>query len=167
MTTPPGSESLATTVEPRTAELAARVQQLLPVLAVRLLHFVKDFPVPDVTVAQAFLMHYLRQYGPCTASTIADLLGVTSGPVTSLTKRLIRHGLLDRRPDSQDGRVVWFSLTEAGVALADQLSRHSEERWASVIGQLGPQRGAEAVALMEDTMRVLSGLNRDRGVGSP
>ncbi|SFU34373.1 MarR family winged helix-turn-helix transcriptional regulator [Alicyclobacillus macrosporangiidus] len=138
--------------------LAEQVDQVLPVLAVKLVHFVKDFPVPDVTLPQAFLLHHLRHHGPCTASTIADLLGVTSGPVTSLTKRLIQRGLLHRRPDEKDGRVVWFSLTEAGEALADTLSRHSTERWAAVIRQVGEDRARTALEIMGNTIRVLDGL---------
>ncbi|WP_051663393.1 MarR family winged helix-turn-helix transcriptional regulator [Alicyclobacillus macrosporangiidus] len=138
--------------------LAEQVDRVLPVLAVKLVHFIKDFPVPDVTLTQAFLLHHLRHHGPCTASTIADLLGVTSGPVTSVTKRLIQRGLLHRRPDEKDGRVVWFSLTEAGEALADTLSKHSTERWAAVIREVGEERARTALEIMGNTIRVLDGL---------
>jgi len=143
---------------PTVAELAARVGNLLPQLASKLLHFVKDFPVPDVTVAQAFLMHHLWHHGPCTASTLGELLGVTSGPVTSLTKRLIGRGLVTRRPDAHDGRVVWFSLTADGVELAHRLSQHSEGQWGVVIAKLGRHKALATLAIMEDTIRVLNEL---------
>ncbi|MCL6598667.1 MAG: MarR family transcriptional regulator [Alicyclobacillus macrosporangiidus] len=143
---------------PRIWALAEQVDRVLPVLAVKLVRFVKDFPVPDVTLTQAFLLHHLRHHGPCTASMIADLLGITSGPVTSVTKRLIQRGLLHRRPDEKDGRVVWFSLTEAGEALADTLSKHSTERWAAVIREVGEERARTALEIMGNTIRVLDGL---------
>ncbi|MCL6516976.1 MarR family transcriptional regulator [Alicyclobacillus sp.] len=147
--------------------LAEQVDRVLPALAVKLMQFVKDFPVPDVTLTQAFLLHHLRHHGPCTASMIADLLGVTSGPVTSVTKRLMQRGLLDRRPDAKDGRVVWFSLTDAGERLADTLSRHSTERWAAVIREVGEERARTALEIMGNTIRVVDRLQENPPEAGP
>lgn len=83
-------------------------------------------------------------------------MGVTSGPVTSLTKRLITKGLVSRHRDANDGRVVWFSLTEEGVRLAEELDNHSAKRWALVMDRLGLERAEQALALLEDTIGVLS-----------
>ncbi|MCL6548553.1 MAG: MarR family transcriptional regulator, partial [Alicyclobacillus sp.] len=141
-----------------TRALAEQVNRLLPELAVKLVQFVKDFPVPDVTLTQAFLLHHLRYNGPCTASMIADLLGVTSGPVTSVTKRLMQRGLLHRTTDARDGRVVWFSLTPAGEALADTLAEHSTQRWAAVIREVGQDRARAALEIMRNTIRVVDRL---------
>ena len=141
-------------------ELAVRVNDLLPLLATKLIHFVKDFPEPDITVAQAFLLNHLRRRGPSTASGIGEMMGVTSGPVTSLTKRLIARGLLHRYRDEVDGRVVWFALTEEGERLADELDKHSTKRWTLVMEHLGLVRAEETIALLEDTIRVLSEFNR-------
>ncbi|MCL6452578.1 MAG: MarR family transcriptional regulator [Alicyclobacillus sp.] len=151
------SERDATPASP--SQLARQVADLLPALAVKLMHFVKDFPVPDVTLAQAFLLHHLREHGPCTASTIGELLGITSGPVTSLTKRLVARGLVDRRPDAKDGRVVWFALTADGARLSEQLAAHSASRWELLIRQLGAERTEETLRLMTDTLRILDSLD--------
>ncbi|OFW76884.1 MAG: hypothetical protein A2201_13820 [Alicyclobacillus sp. RIFOXYA1_FULL_53_8] len=147
----------------RRNELAARVNELLPILATKLLHFVKDFPEPDITVPQAFLLNNLRRRGPSTASAIGEILRVTSGPVTSLTKRLIAKGLVSRHRDENDGRVVWFSLTEEGVRLAEELDRHSLKRWALVMDLLGLERSEEALVLLEDTIRVLNQFEKRPG----
>lgn len=147
----------------RSNEIVARVNELLPVAATKLLHFVKDFPEPDITVPQAFLLNNLWRHGPSTASAIGEILRVTSGPVTSLTKRLIARGLVSRHRDENDGRVVWFSLTEEGVRLAEELNQHSLTRWAQVMGLLGLERSEKALALLEDTIRVLNQFEKRPG----
>lgn len=135
--------------------LALRVNELLPILATKLIHFVRDFPEPDITVPQAMLLNHLLRRGPNTASAIGEMLGITSGPVTSLTKRLIAKGLMDRQQDRNDARVVWFSLTEEGKALALLLDEHSTKRWALLMNELGEQRAEESLQLIEDVLRAL------------
>ncbi len=140
---------------------ALRVNDLLPVLAIKLIHFVKDFPEPDITVPQAFLMNHLNRRGPSRASTIGEMLGITSGPVTSLTKRLIAKGLIERQQDEHDARVVWFSLTEKGTRLADLLDNHSAKRWALLLESLGKDRAEETITLLEDVIRALNQFHQE------
>lgn len=141
----------------RIHDLATQVDNLMPDLAVRLLNFVRDFPDKDVTVAQAFLIHRLYQ-GPYTASAIGEMLGITSGPVTSLTKRLVEKGIIERTRDEVDGRVVWFSLTGPGRQLAERLSHHSIARWSLVIAELGSDKAARIIEVMRETMTIVQQL---------
>ena len=138
-------------------ELAGQVSALLPQLAIRLVRFVRDLP-ENVTVAQAFLLHHLRGHGACTAAEVGEWMGVTSGPVTTLTKRLVARGLVERRKDETDRRVVWFRLTREGDQLVEVLNQHSRNKWGLVIEELGIDESRRAITLMENTLKVLARL---------
>ena len=144
------------TAEPTADELAAEVNDLLPTMAAKLLHFVREVPGIDITLAQGFLLRHIQVHGPCTASTIGSMMGITSGPVTSLTKRLIDKGLLQRRKDLEDGRVYWFSLTSKGESLANRVASYRQTEWRRLVERLGVTRTMEAMRLMKDTIEILN-----------
>jgi DNA-binding MarR family transcriptional regulator len=142
-------------------QYAKQVDELLPLLAIKLIHFVKDLPDGDITIAQAFLLYHLHARGRCTATSIAEMMGVTSGPVTSITQRLVKRGLVHRVQDESDRRVVWFSLTSEGDIALQDLCDYSQRKWMLVLEQLGPVRAQETISLMEDTIRILNTLRSE------
>lgn len=144
----------------RMEAIARRVDEMLPVLAVKLIRFVRDFPDPDITLPKALLLYQLHHHGACTASMLAASMGLTAGPVTHLTKWLVARGFVERHPDPKDGRVVWFTLTDAGRVLVHRLSQHSIRRWAAVIGEIGEERAQLALDIMLETVAVLDRLQR-------
>lgn len=98
-----------------------------------------------ITIPQAHLMRQLRRRKECTAATVGDVLGITSGPVTSITRRLEQHGLIRRRRDPVDRRVVWFSLTSEGDATLDRFIADSRKFWEVVFADLGDPAGISAI----------------------
>lgn len=56
-------------------------------------------------------------------SRLAERIVRTTGAVTKLVDRLESAGLLERRPDENDGRAVQVRLTAAGNRLANAASR--------------------------------------------
>lgn len=150
------AEKVIAASQPTTDELAAEVNDLLPTMAAKLLDFIREVPGSEITLAQGFLLRHLQVHGPCTASNIGLMLGITSGSVTSLTKRLMTKGLLQRTKDPEDGRVHWFSLTRAGEAAAQQVALHRQKEWKRLVEKLGVSRTLEAMQLMKDTIQILN-----------
>lgn len=59
----------------------------------------------------------LDRLGAARVGELAESGNVTQPAMTQLVSRLQEQGLVDRRPDPGDGRVVVVSLTRAGRAL--------------------------------------------------
>lgn len=57
---------------------------------------------------------------PVTVGALGNRLGLDSGTLTPLLKRLEQSGLVQRRRDSDDERRVLVTLSSAGWALRDQ-----------------------------------------------
>ena len=56
----------------------------------------------------------LDNYGPFSASAMADALGLTRGATTTALDRLARAGYIERGPSGSDGRSVVVDLTAEG-----------------------------------------------------
>jgi DNA-binding MarR family transcriptional regulator len=68
-------------------------------------------------LGQDHLLAALWSHDGRTPGEIAAAVGVTTPAVTKLATRLADMGLLERRPDSVDNRLVRLWLTDAGLAL--------------------------------------------------
>ncbi|WDL98370.1 MarR family winged helix-turn-helix transcriptional regulator [Alicyclobacillus sp. ALC3] len=154
----PVATSGAAQSQPTTDELAAQLDDLLPVITSKILHFIRAVPGTDITRVQEFLIRHLEAHGPCTATMIGTMLGITSGPVTSLTKRLIDKGLMKRTIDASDGRVHWFSLTPDGENLAKHLATYRQTEWKRLVEALGPERVTQGLQLIQETIQGLKNL---------
>ena len=76
----------------------------------------------EITMADAFLLHFIAMHGEQSPTAIAAFTGLTSGSVTSMLDRLERAGLVQRARSTEDRRVVIVSLTP-----------HSHEKLAETI----------------------------------
>ena len=62
---------------------------------------------------------------------LAELEGVTQPGMTQLVARMAEHGLVERRTDPGDGRVVLVAITDAGRARIEQI-KHD---WVLVLAE--------------------------------
>jgi len=60
--------------------------------------------------------------GALSVGRLGDLLGLDSGTLSPLVKRLEARGLVTRSRSGSDERVVVVALTDAGLALRDELA---------------------------------------------
>ncbi|WP_380165733.1 MarR family winged helix-turn-helix transcriptional regulator [Jannaschia sp. R86511] len=96
----------------------------------------------------------LRRQGPPHALTPSQLLPqtlVTSGTMTNRIDRLAGRGLVARRADPSDRRLVVVELTEAGRGLVDAAMAALLEREASFLAGM-PRRDRDRLA---DLLRTL------------
>lgn len=72
---------------------------------------------------------------PKTMTTVAKLMGVTTGTLTKAMDGLTRKGYVIRERSTQDKRVVWVYLTDTGKAAY----KHHEEFHHEMIAQIKSQ----------------------------
>lgn len=105
----------------------------------------------------------LRRAGPPHALTPSALIGwtmVTSGTMTSRLDRLERAGLIERRPNPEDGRGSVVALTEKGFALIDEAVTAHVANQRRMMDALSP---AEQARLDECLRACLAAFERDAG----
>ncbi|HKV60024.1 MAG TPA: MarR family transcriptional regulator [Ktedonobacteraceae bacterium] len=91
----------------------------------------RDISELRATTGQIRLLRILNAHERCTMQDLADALDVAPPTATSMIKRLLAQGFVERLRDEQDWRVVWVSPTERGkraVALYDAYRRANLQR---------------------------------------
>lgn len=69
---------------------------------------------------EALVLLRFSRRGALPLSVIGERLMVHPTSVTNIVDRLVRQGLVERKPNPRDGRGVLASLTESGAALVER-----------------------------------------------
>ena len=102
-----------------------------------------------VTLPQAHAIHALNDATSLRMQELAETLGLAQSTVTRLVAPLKRMGLLDRRPDRNDGRATRAFLTEKGTEAVDQLEARERDLYAELVALLPETRRGEVIAAIE------------------
>lgn len=109
-------------------EVGAQLSFALYGAAGRMIRMHKPFLDPmGLTFPQYLVLLELFSGSPRTVGELGNTLGMDTGTITPLLKRLEKAGLLTRRRDAADERRVLIDLTDAGVALREPAWRIPEQ----------------------------------------
>jgi DNA-binding MarR family transcriptional regulator len=109
----------------------------------------------QVTLTQFRALTMIVRHGPLPATTLARLVGVAPSSATRMCDRLVRDGLLDRRPSLEDRRVVTLSLTRQGGAVVRNVTKWRRRALAERFADLGSERRVELASALEECAFVL------------
>ncbi len=108
-----------------------------------------------ITYPQYLVMLVLWEEGPASVKQIGERLELDSGTLTPLLKRLEQQGLLVRRRDERDGRVVTIELTRKGRAMKEK-ARAIPEKLACLMVDLDRSAGPERLRALRSELRTLT-----------
>jgi DNA-binding MarR family transcriptional regulator len=111
----------------------------------------------------------LNRTGPRRITALATVQGVTQPSMTTLVTALERAGLVERRSDPDDKRVVLVALTAAGSDRVHARRRASTEVFARLIDKLPADEAAALAAAIPalEHLRELDEEQRDPGPSLP
>ena len=93
-----------------------------------------------ITMPQVRVLFMLAESGDQSAGDIADTLGVAASTVTGITDRLVKQGLIERREDTADRRVVRLTLTADGRRLTTEVGEVSRTYLREVFALLSDEQ---------------------------
>jgi len=91
-----------------------------------------------------------------TVSLIADRLHTSGAYVTMESKKLMRRGFLDKRPNPEDGRSVILELTAEGQAAIDSFTPHLQAINGELFDGMGPETFARFREIVEHMAKTSS-----------
>ena len=74
----------------------------------------------DLTPTQWAALAKLAELGPTSQNLLGRRTAMDAASIKGVVDRLTRRGLVETRPDPEDGRRLLVALTEAGRALAEE-----------------------------------------------
>lgn len=105
----------------------------------------------DLTSTQFAALVKLRDQGATAQTELGRLTGMDRATISGVVARLQKRGLVDFRPDPQDGRARIVGLTGAG----DELLARALERVGQVSDQTLAPIGAEEAETLREILRKL------------
>ncbi|OGX68514.1 MAG: transcriptional regulator [Paenibacillus sp. RIFOXYA1_FULL_44_5] len=69
---------------------------------------------PDLTESQLHVLEYMLDKEPLKPSDFTEYLHTTPAAITTLLDRMEKGGLIRRKRDEKDRRIVWIHVTEKG-----------------------------------------------------
>ncbi|WP_010283662.1 MarR family winged helix-turn-helix transcriptional regulator [Bacillus timonensis] len=78
----------------------------------------------DLGVSHILVLGHLKSHGKSRPSDIAKALGLTPPTLTHLSNKLVKRGLVVRKPDDANRRVIFLEITEHGIEV---LTKANEE----------------------------------------
>lgn len=103
-----------------------------------------DNPLPDhVTITQFAVLEALYHLGPLSQRQLAAKILKTAGNVTTVVDNLETKGLVTRRRDDADRRVVHVELTPAGRSLIGEFFPSRARAIERVMSVLAPHEQQE------------------------
>ena len=97
-----------------------------------------------LTYPQYLVMLVLWEDEPRSVRELGEELGLDSGTLSPLLKRLESLGLVERRRSAEDERRVEVFLTDAGTALSTRAGRASRSGWPTPPGSRPPNSNSSA-----------------------
>ncbi len=130
---------------PDQRELAARLRPVL----LRLNNLVRRrVPSMELTAAQSTALTTVLDHGPLRMGELAEREQVRMPTATSIIRRVESLGLVQRRPDPEDGRAVLVELTDSGRARLTRVAQARNGLLADLLAQLDhDERAAIAAAV--------------------
>jgi len=99
----------------------------------------------------------LEADGPMSMRRLAEALDVADASATGIVDRMEKRGLVERRHDTDDRRVVLVHLTEEGRAVFSRMIDHRREMLVRILGELSAD---EMAALLKGMRAVRSARDR-------
>jgi DNA-binding MarR family transcriptional regulator len=94
------------------------------------------------------LLGHLVHEGPRRASVLAETACVDPSTVSRQVADLVRAGLVERRPDPEDGRATLLAATPEGTAVHDARVARRQRVFARIVDGWAPEDVAVLTALL-------------------
>jgi DNA-binding MarR family transcriptional regulator len=110
----------------------------------------------DVTLAQLIALHVISAKAPMTLLSLSQALGTRPPATCALVNRLVRAGLVERRPDPEDLRRVVLAVTHTSAQMIGKIDPETARRLQMVLTSMGSAAQRVLTEVVKDTARRLA-----------
>lgn len=102
----------------------------------------------DLTATQWAVLAKLLERGPCSQNRLGRRTAMDAATIKGVVDRLGKRGLIETRPDPEDGRRLEVALTPAGQVLAERMVPNALRITEETLAPLDEAERATLIALL-------------------
>ncbi|WP_246943760.1 MarR family winged helix-turn-helix transcriptional regulator [Bacillus pinisoli] len=115
----------------------------------------------DLTTEQHYTLKYVQAVDGCTSTELAEEFGVKKSAITGTINRLVERGLIDRKRDEGDRRVIYLSLTEKGHSVFNKTQQKVQNIVETIITKFEQAEIDEFMRTYEKLNQVLIDIKQE------
>ena len=108
----------------------------------------------EITLPQFWALDYLDRNGKSKMNNLAQHLKISPSATTGLMDRLIAQGLVVRKADFHDRRIVWIELTAKGRGIIKSITKQKTETLIKVFGKISPKDREHYLNILEQVVKI-------------
>lgn len=139
----------------RSEELINRYEEVLFKVGKKVVSLIKEKIGDDLTMDQHLMLRFMKYFGPCTSSQLAKEFFVKKSAITAIINRLVDKGYVQRLHDQQDRRVIYLSVTEAGLSVLEKSEEDIQKIVEKYLFQLDEDEIESFLKTYEKLARIL------------
>lgn len=109
----------------------------------------------NITAPQLVCLRTVIEHGPLTATAISREMHVSASTVVGILDRLEDKGLVKRERGREDRRIVFVSVTEEGVRLANETPSPLQQKLADALNALPESEQASITLALERIVNLM------------
>ena len=109
----------------------------------------------EVSYSQILVMYALLETGQATMSELSRWLKISHGVATRTVDRLVEKGMVERKRDEADRRVVLVSLSKEGRDFAEKMIGVHLEKMDEVFQSVGKEKSESFLELLAQINNLL------------
>ena len=112
----------------------------------------------EITLPQFWVLGYLDRNGKSKMNNLAQHLKISPPATTGLIDRLILQGLVVRKDDFSDRRIVWIELTAKGKEIIKNINKQKTETLVKIFTKISPKDRDHYLNILEQVVRITASL---------
>jgi len=108
----------------------------------------------EITLPQFWALGYLDCNGKSKMHDLAKHLRISPSATTGLIDRLIAQGLVARKDDLHDRRIVWIELAAKGRGIIQSINKQKTEALIKVFGKISPKDREHYLNILEQVAKI-------------
>jgi len=112
----------------------------------------------EITLPQFWALDYLDRNGNSKMNNLAKHLKISPPATTGLIDRLILQGLVVRKDDFHDRRMIWIELTVKGRGIIKSINKQKTETLIKVFKNISPEDREHYLGILEQVVKITASL---------
>ena len=138
-------------------EFASKVIELFPQIIRGFKQYENNYLTRgEITLPQFWALGYLDRNGKNKMNNLAKHLKISPSATTGLIDRLLAQGLVVRKNDFHDRRIVWIELTAKGRGIIKSINKQKTETLINVFGKISPKDREHYLSILEQVVKITS-----------